>query len=212
MSQGALKLAHAQGRQEGLRGENEPELFSAGEVAHLQDALEQQLGAVLQRNETLEQLNSCFEAALNHMGRGLSMFDSEQRLVVCNKAYADIYALPAELARPGHAVPRYSVLPHDPRHRRAGLTRRCLGVDPGACDAASAGRAPGRDPEPRRRPDHPRDLRTARRRRLGRHAGRHHRAAAVRRKDRMAGASRHADRNPKPLPFPRAPRAPVRDI
>ena len=35
------------------------------------------------------------------MGRGLSMFDSEQRLVVCNKAYADIYALPAELARPG---------------------------------------------------------------------------------------------------------------
>ena len=101
MSQGALKLAHTQGRQEGLRGENEPELFSAGEVAHLQDALEQQLGAVLQRNETLEQLNSCFEAALNHMGRGLSMFDSGQRLVVCNKAYADIYALPAELARPG---------------------------------------------------------------------------------------------------------------
>ena len=77
------------------------ELFSADEVAHLQDALEQQLGAVLQRNENLEQLNACFEAALNHMGRGLSMFDSEQRLVVCNKAYADIYALPAELARPG---------------------------------------------------------------------------------------------------------------
>ena len=101
MSQGALKLARAQGRQEGLRGETAHEPFSSGEVAHLQDALEQQLGAVLQRNATLEQLNACFEAALNHMGRGLSMFDSEQRLVVCNKAYTDIYALPAELTRPG---------------------------------------------------------------------------------------------------------------
>ncbi len=101
MSQGALKLARAQGRQEGPRGETAHAPFSSGEVAHLQDALEQQLGAVLQRNETLERLNACFEAALNHMGRGLSMFDSEQHLVVCNKAYADIYALPAELARPG---------------------------------------------------------------------------------------------------------------
>ena len=63
--------------------------------------LEQQLGALVQRNEKLEQLNACFEAALNHMGRGLSMFDSEQHLVVCNKAYADIYNLPTMLARPG---------------------------------------------------------------------------------------------------------------
>jgi diguanylate cyclase (GGDEF)-like protein len=35
------------------------------------------------------------------MGRGLSMFDGEQRLVVCNKAYCNIYELPAELTRPG---------------------------------------------------------------------------------------------------------------
>jgi diguanylate cyclase (GGDEF)-like protein len=101
VSQGALKLARGQGQQKGPRGETAHEAFSTDEVAHLQDSLEQQLGAVLQRNETLEQLNACFEAALNHMGRGLSMFDSEHRLVVCNKAYADIYALPAELALPG---------------------------------------------------------------------------------------------------------------
>lgn len=101
MSQSALKLALGKRRQESLRGEAASEPFSTEEVAHLQATLEQQLGAVLQRNEKLEQLNACFEAALNHMGRGLSMFDSEQRLVVCNKAYADIYHLPPGLTRPG---------------------------------------------------------------------------------------------------------------
>jgi diguanylate cyclase (GGDEF)-like protein len=57
----------------------------------------------LQRNQALERLNACFEAALNHMGRGLSMFDADQRLVVCNRAYAGIYHLPEELTRPGTA-------------------------------------------------------------------------------------------------------------
>ena len=51
--------------------------------------LEQQLVEALHRNQRLEQLNACFEAALDHMGRGLSMFDADQRLVVCNKAYAE---------------------------------------------------------------------------------------------------------------------------
>ncbi len=101
MSQIALKLVLDMGRQQNLYGEEASEPFSTDEVAHLQGAIEQQLGAVLLRNEKLEQLNACFEAALNHMGRGLSMFDSEQRLVVCNKAYADIYELPGELTRPG---------------------------------------------------------------------------------------------------------------
>jgi PAS domain-containing protein len=35
------------------------------------------------------------------MARGLSMFDANQRLVVCNKTYREIYALPKRLARPG---------------------------------------------------------------------------------------------------------------
>lgn len=101
MSQSALKIALGARRQESPRGEKAPESFSADEVAHLQDTLEEKLGAVLERNERLEELNACFESALNHMGRGLSMFDDEQTLVVCNKAYADIYSLPADLARAG---------------------------------------------------------------------------------------------------------------
>jgi diguanylate cyclase (GGDEF)-like protein len=101
VSQSALKLALSAERRGSQRGGKAPESFSADEVAHLQDALEEKLGAVLERNEKLEQLNTCFESALNHMGRGLSMFDGEQTLVVCNKAYADIYSLPADLARAG---------------------------------------------------------------------------------------------------------------
>ena len=54
--------------------------------------------------------------------------------------------------------------------------------------------------------------RAAGRRRMGRHAGGHHRPATVGREDRMAGAPRYADRDPQPLPFPRASRASVRDL
>ena len=35
------------------------------------------------------------------MGRGLSMFDAQARLIVCNKLYSEIYGLPEELTRPG---------------------------------------------------------------------------------------------------------------
>ena len=118
MTQSALKLALETGRPETPRGEKASELFSSEEVSHLQSALQQQLGALVQRNEKLEQLNACFEAALNHMGRGLSMFDSEQHLVVCNRAYADIYHLPEELTCPRHGIRRDPALSHAPRDGR----------------------------------------------------------------------------------------------
>ena len=35
-----------------------------------------------------------FDTALNNMSQGLSMFDREQRLVVCNERYAQLYGLP----------------------------------------------------------------------------------------------------------------------
>ncbi len=49
----------------------------------------------------LQTLNQRFNAALDNMPHGLSMFDSEQRLIVCNKSYADMYRLDAEHAKPG---------------------------------------------------------------------------------------------------------------
>ena len=51
--------------------------------------------------EQLARVNQWFEVALNNMARGLSMFDADQRLIVCNKLYREIYDLPEELTRPG---------------------------------------------------------------------------------------------------------------
>src|SRR5262245_24780677 len=48
-----------------------------------------------------EQLSRWFEIALNNMGRGLSMFDDDQRLIVCNKRYREIFGLPDALTKPG---------------------------------------------------------------------------------------------------------------
>jgi diguanylate cyclase (GGDEF)-like protein len=56
---------------------------------------------LLAQKKRLEQLNGWFDIALNNMVRGLSMFDSDQRLIVCNQSYRQMYALPEELTRPG---------------------------------------------------------------------------------------------------------------
>jgi diguanylate cyclase (GGDEF)-like protein len=55
----------------------------------------------LEQKKKLEQLNTWFDIALNNMVRGLSMFDAQQRLIVWNNSYREMYALPAELTRPG---------------------------------------------------------------------------------------------------------------
>jgi diguanylate cyclase (GGDEF)-like protein len=52
-------------------------------------------------SEQIERINLWLEVALNNMARGLSMFDSEQRLILCNDMYRQIYALPDALTKPG---------------------------------------------------------------------------------------------------------------
>jgi diguanylate cyclase (GGDEF)-like protein len=59
------------------------------------------IDALLKQKKKLERLNTWFEIALNNMVRGLSMFDADQRLIVCNESYREMYALPEELTRPG---------------------------------------------------------------------------------------------------------------
>jgi diguanylate cyclase (GGDEF)-like protein len=54
--------------------------------------------------DRVAQLNRCLELALNNMARGLSMFDANQRLIVCNKMYEEIYELPERLTRPGTSL------------------------------------------------------------------------------------------------------------
>lgn len=49
----------------------------------------------------LREQNSLFELALHHLPVGISMFDSEQRLIMCNPAYRRLYDLSDHLSRRG---------------------------------------------------------------------------------------------------------------
>ncbi|SFQ28313.1 PAS domain S-box-containing protein/diguanylate cyclase (GGDEF) domain-containing protein [Bradyrhizobium sp. Ghvi] len=42
-----------------------------------------------------------FDTALNNMSHGLCLFDEDQRLIVCNRQYLEIYDLDPELVQPG---------------------------------------------------------------------------------------------------------------
>lgn len=59
---------------------------------------------LVEQTRKLAKLNQWFELALNNMARGLSMFDAENKLVVCNALYRQIYELPDYLAAPGTAL------------------------------------------------------------------------------------------------------------
>jgi diguanylate cyclase (GGDEF)-like protein len=84
--------------------------FGVVELAQPITALKANTAELMQRKKQLQQLNRWFDVALNNMGRGLSMFDAEQRLIVCNKQYREIYDLPARLTRPG--TPLSSIVRH----------------------------------------------------------------------------------------------------
>jgi diguanylate cyclase (GGDEF)-like protein len=70
-----------------------------GEIERARLNLEAEL---VNQTETLKQAGR-FEIALNNMLQGLCMFDTEARLIVCNRQYAKMYALPEELTQPGAA-------------------------------------------------------------------------------------------------------------
>ena len=56
---------------------------------------------LIQREQELNARNVQLDAALNNMLQGLAMYDSQQRLVVCNKRYAEMYGLSSEQVQPG---------------------------------------------------------------------------------------------------------------
>jgi len=52
-------------------------------------------------SDALRLQNLHFDTALNNMVQGLCLFDSEQRLIVCNQRYLDMYGFSAEVVKPG---------------------------------------------------------------------------------------------------------------
>jgi diguanylate cyclase (GGDEF)-like protein len=54
--------------------------------------------------KALEDANAKLDVALTYMCHGLAMFDAEQRLVVCNRHYAELYGLAPEQVKPGTTI------------------------------------------------------------------------------------------------------------
>ena len=72
-------------------------IFGARQQAHILAT-----AAELKRSkQSLEQSNLLLHTALKNMAHGLCMFDSEQRLVVCNERYGEMYGLGPEQVKPG---------------------------------------------------------------------------------------------------------------
>jgi diguanylate cyclase (GGDEF)-like protein/PAS domain S-box-containing protein len=63
--------------------------------------IREQNEALSRQEEQLRIQNVRFLTALAYMNQGLCLFDADQRLVISNKRYADLYGLTAEQTRPG---------------------------------------------------------------------------------------------------------------
>ena len=57
-----------------------------------------------QLNARLAEQHEQLDAALKNMLQGLAMFDADQRLIVCNQRYADMYGLTPDQVKPGTTV------------------------------------------------------------------------------------------------------------
>ena len=93
-----------------------------------------------EREQELERQKIRLEAAVNNMSQGLCMFDADHRLVICNRNYATLYGLPAEVVKPGTSIEQ--ILRHRVEHgihpagdRQAYLASRLALVDQGKQDA-----------------------------------------------------------------------------
>lgn len=108
------------------------ECRTASELAQALAALRRHTAEIIERKKQLKQLNRWFDVALNNMGRGLSMFDAEQRLIVCNRLYREIYGLPQRLTRPG--TPLASIVRYHVKHEtgcddREEIARQCKWIE-----------------------------------------------------------------------------------
>jgi diguanylate cyclase (GGDEF)-like protein len=78
-------------------------LPDGGWVATHEDVTEQKRGEQMlaQKAAELEAINLRFDAALNNMSQGLCMFDADQRVVVSNARYGEIYHIGRDQIEPG---------------------------------------------------------------------------------------------------------------
>jgi diguanylate cyclase (GGDEF)-like protein/PAS domain S-box-containing protein len=79
-------------------------VVAIGIAAIRQRKLSSTMAAFEQSKRSLEQTNLWFNTALENMPYGLCMFDREQRLLVCNEHYGEMYGLTRDQTKPGTPV------------------------------------------------------------------------------------------------------------
>ncbi|WP_245502293.1 bifunctional diguanylate cyclase/phosphodiesterase [Bradyrhizobium betae] len=81
-------------------------LPDGGWVATHEDVTEQRRGEQMlaEKAAELEAINLRFDAALNNMSQGLCLFDADQRIVVSNARYGEIYHLGSDQITPGTSL------------------------------------------------------------------------------------------------------------
>jgi diguanylate cyclase (GGDEF)-like protein len=62
------------------------------------------------KNQQLQIAHQQFDAALSNLSQGVSFFDGQQRLIVCNRRYAEVYHVRPEAIRPGITLAEISDL------------------------------------------------------------------------------------------------------
>jgi diguanylate cyclase (GGDEF)-like protein len=73
----------------------------AGSLRRANNELEGAVSELNGRDRELRDQNGRFNAAIENMSQGLSMFDTEARLIVCNERFGQIYGLPDSLIQSG---------------------------------------------------------------------------------------------------------------
>ena len=74
------------------------------EMVKAVEAFHQTSKSLRASRDEIEAVNMRFLVALENMGRGLSMFAADERLIVCNTVYQRMYDLPAHLVIPGTSL------------------------------------------------------------------------------------------------------------
>src|SRR5262245_32975759 len=60
---------------------------------HLEHQVAERTADLREREHELQEQNLRFDAAINNMSQGLLLFDPNDRLVICNKRYIEMYGL-----------------------------------------------------------------------------------------------------------------------
>jgi PAS domain-containing protein len=80
-----------------------PELMVSAAAAGLTTLLAM-LAAAIGVTRHIQIDNGRMRVAINNMSQGLCMFDADERLVVCNRHYMNLYQFPEDVVKPGRTL------------------------------------------------------------------------------------------------------------